>query len=122
MDVRENKYINNNANDIDNLFTVGIYNGKSNYHFTSIESSVQNALDFAKKENPNLKYQYSKLKHLDLTEIIHNFILLIIFLVVLISVKQIFFKDVKDIIYGKDNNLRGEIINEYIELYKLFKL
>lgn len=93
----ENKYINNNANDIDNLFTVGIYNGKSNYHFTSIESSVQNALDFAKKENPNLKYQYSKLKHLDLTEIIHNFILIIIFLIVLISVKTIFFKDLKDI-------------------------
>ena len=29
------------------------------------------------------------------------------------------FRDVKDIIYGKDNNVGGEIINEYIELYKL---
>lgn len=33
-----------------NVFNVGIQNGKSNYHFTSFESAVQNALHFL--DNP----------------------------------------------------------------------
>ena len=87
----DNAFINSSNKEIDNLFAVGIYNGNSNYHFTSIESAVENAIEFGKKEIPDLKYQFPSIKHMDLTEIIYNTVLIILFLVVLFIIKQNFF-------------------------------
>jgi len=91
----ENKFLEPRSKEIDNLFAVGIYNGNSNYHFTSIESAVENAIEFAKTEIPDLKYQFPPIKHLDLTEIIYNIVLIILFIIVLYIVKQFFFKNKK---------------------------
>jgi hypothetical protein len=87
----ENKFIESNSKEIDNLFAVGIYNGNSNYHFTAMESAVENAIEFGKKEIPDLKYQFPPIKHLDLTEIIYNIVLIVLFIVVLYIVKKYFF-------------------------------
>jgi protoporphyrinogen oxidase len=87
----ENKFIESSSKEIDNLFAVGIYNGNSNYHFTAIESAVENAIEFGKKEIPDLKYQFPPIKHLDLTEIIYNIVLIVLFIVVLYIVKKYFF-------------------------------
>jgi hypothetical protein len=43
---------------LNNLYYVGIPNGRSSYNFTSIESAVQNALHFCIDEIPELKYRY----------------------------------------------------------------
>jgi protoporphyrinogen oxidase len=89
----DNKFIESSSKEIDNLFAVGIYNGNSNYHFTSMESAVENAIEFTKREIPDLKYQFPPIKHLDLTEIIYNIVLIVLFIVVLYIVKKYFFKN-----------------------------
>jgi len=89
----DNKFIDSNSNLINNLYAVGIYNGNSNYHFTAIESAVENAIEFAKNEIPDLKYQFPPIKHLDITEIIYNIILIILLIIVLYIVKKYFYSD-----------------------------
>jgi len=73
-----NKYLNYKTN-INNLYTVGIHNGHSDYKFTSIESSVQNAVYFIKNEMPNLK---CNIKNTHITNI-RELILIILFVIIL---------------------------------------
>lgn len=91
----ENKFIDTNSDKFNNLFTVGIFNGNSNYPFTSIESAVQNAISFAIIEIPDLKYEYYNKKHMNLVEIIHDIFVLIIFIFVLFVIKKVFFTNIK---------------------------
>jgi hypothetical protein len=89
----ENKFLKDNSNTITNLYTVGIHNGNSNYYFTSIEASVQNAAIFCKKEITDLKYELTIQKTLDITEIIHSTLMLIILIVLIYIIKQKYYKN-----------------------------
>jgi len=91
----ENKFIDSNSNKFDNLFSVGIFNGNSNYHFTSIEAAVQNAISFATNEIEDLKYEYYNKKPISLIETLHDIFVFIIFIGILIIIKRIFFSNSK---------------------------
>jgi len=95
IDTLSDNFIDNNSKDINNLYAVGIYNGNTNYYFTSLESAVENAIEFSKNEIHDLKYQFTRPKHLDLTEIIYNIILIILYICVLYFVKKLFFNNNK---------------------------
>jgi len=84
----ENKFLNYKSN-IDNLYAVGIFNGKSNYHFTSIESAVQNAVHFCKHEIPDLKYKFEE-KHLnEVKYIIYDVLLILLVIIMIFIIKKI---------------------------------
>ena len=84
----ENKFLDYQSN-IDNLCAVGIFNGNSNYHFTSIESAIQNAVHFCKQEIPDLKYKYDE-KHLnEVKYVIYDILLIMIVIIVILIVKKI---------------------------------
>jgi len=83
----DNKYIDFYSKEINNLFVVGVFNGKSTYHFTSIESAVQNAVEFAKEEIEDYRHEFSKTHNFDLVQFIHNLIILIICIILLVVVK-----------------------------------
>lgn len=73
---------------IDNLHAVGIQNGHSNYNFTSLESSVQNAIHYCIKEIPELKYRY-QIKYLnELRYIIFEILIFIGLLYILYKIKN----------------------------------
>lgn len=83
----EGTFLNYNSK-FDNLFAVGIYNGNSTYHFTALESSVQNAIEFSKNEIPELKYKY-KLKHVtELKDIFYIVLIIIVSLLIIYAIKQ----------------------------------
>jgi hypothetical protein len=83
-----NHFLESKSKIYDNLFAVGIYNGKSNYIFTSLESAVQNAISFAKQEIPDLKYKFTTNIPLNLIQIIYNIILLLFLLLILTYIKN----------------------------------
>ena len=88
----ENNFLNYKSK-IENLYAIGIFNGNSNYHFTSLESSVQNAIHFCIQEFPDLKYKY-KMKYLnEVKYVIYDilFIIIIILLIILIKNRKILF-------------------------------
>ena len=83
----ENKFLDYKSA-IDNLYAVGIFNGKSNYHFTSIESAVQNAVNFCKQEIPDLKYKFEE-KHLnEVKYIIYDVLLILLVIIIIIILKK----------------------------------
>lgn len=83
----KNRFIDYKSN-IDNLYSVGIHNGNSFYHFTSIESAVQNSINFVNEEIPELKYRY-KIKRLnEVTNIIFDLIILLVLIFLLIKIKE----------------------------------
>jgi len=65
----------------DNLYTCGAHNGKSNYHFTSMETAVANALYLFNMLEPNGSKRYIK-EYKQLTNFIKYSILIIIFVVI----------------------------------------
>jgi len=83
----ENKFLNYKGN-INNLFTVGIHNGNSNYHFTTIESAVQNAIYYCKNEYPELKLYYNTPIYLKMRTILFDIVLLGIFFLFIIILKK----------------------------------
>ena len=89
----ENKFLDYKSEQYTNLYAVGIFNGNSNYHFTSIESAVQNAVNFAKKEIKDLKYEYPNLKTIDITIVIYNILVIILAIIILIIIKYNFIGD-----------------------------
>jgi len=78
-----------------NLHVVGILNGNSNYHFTSIESSVQNAIVFCQKEIKNLKYEITIKNPVDISEFILIFIVFLFIIIGLVVLKMTIFKGFK---------------------------
>ena len=92
----ENRYLKETSDTISNLYSVGIHNGNSNYYFTSIESAVQNAVIFCKKEIKDLKYQLTIEKTLDITEIIYNTLMLMILIILIYIIKQKYYKNIKN--------------------------
>lgn len=75
----DNKFLNSISNNYKNLINVGTHNGLSNYHFTTIESSVINAIEFINNEIPESKKIYRVKKTYELTTLIY-FILIIVML------------------------------------------
>jgi hypothetical protein len=71
-----------------NLYAIGIYNGKSNYNFISLESAVQNAINFAKTEIPVLKYKYKNEHPKMLSQIIYNIIIVLFLILILVIIKN----------------------------------
>lgn len=71
-------FISNKTN-FNNLYTCGVYNGNSNYAFTSVESTVCNAIKLIQDIEPEIGKQY-KIK----SSITLAFIIKLILLVILI--------------------------------------
>jgi protoporphyrinogen oxidase len=78
-----------------NLHIVGIFNGNSNYYFTSIEAAVQNAIVFCQKEVKNLKYEITIKNPVDISQFILIFIVFLVIIVSLIILKMTIFKGFK---------------------------
>lgn len=83
----ENKFLDSHSN-IANLYAVGIYNGNSNYHFTSIESAMQNAVYFCIEEIPDLKYKYRALYLREVHDVVYDILIIILVLFMLYSFKK----------------------------------
>ena len=88
----ENQYLKSRSKEFDNLFAVGIFNGHSLYSFSSIESAVQNAIYFCKKEIKNLKYELPVQKVTEILDIIYSIIILIIVIIILVILKLTIYK------------------------------
>lgn len=86
-------YLPDTSDKYTNLHTVGIFNGNSNYHFTSIESAVQNAIVFCQKEVKNLKYEITIKNPVDISEFILIFIVFLFIVIGLVILKLTIFKD-----------------------------
>jgi hypothetical protein len=85
----EQKYLNYKSK-YDNLFAVGIFNGNSSYSFTSIESAVQNAIFFCKKEIPDLKYKFETNNLKEVKYYIYDFLFILVVIILIIIVKKVF--------------------------------
>jgi protoporphyrinogen oxidase len=65
------KYLpNRQSTQYPNLYSVGTHNGKSTYHFTSLEAAVENAVDLAHHLAPQSKKLYRKPFRLEIRTII----------------------------------------------------
>lgn len=84
----EQKFLNYKSK-YDNLFAVGIFNGNSSYHFTSIESAVQNAIFFCKKEIPDLKYKFEINQLKEVKYYIYDFLFILSVIILIIIVKKV---------------------------------
>lgn len=73
---------------LNNLFYVGIQNGKSSYNFTSIESAVQNAIHFCIDEIPELKYKYIFKDLKEVRYIAIDIIIILVCIFVIIYIKK----------------------------------
>lgn len=51
----DNKFLKSTTDNYNNFYTVGTHNGNSLYHFTTIESATQNAINFIHSEIPESK-------------------------------------------------------------------
>ena len=83
----DNKFLKETSDEFTNLFAVGIFNGNSNYSFTAMESAVQNAIHFAKKEIKDLKYEMPLQKAIDITDVLYSVIMVTIAIILLVIVK-----------------------------------
>lgn len=73
---------------LDNLYYVGIPNGNSTYNFTSIESAVQNAINFCIEEIPELKYHYIFKDLKEVRYIAIDIVIIILCILLIIYVKK----------------------------------
>ena len=76
----KNQYLPFKSNLFDNLYTCGAHTGKSNYHFTSMETSISNALYLFNILEPNGNKIYIK-EYKQLTNFIRYSIMLIIVII-----------------------------------------
>jgi len=79
-----NQFLPSSSLIFNNLYNCGAQNGKSNYHFTAMETAVANALYLFNKLEPNNKYKRSILGYKQITNYVHIGIVLSIILVGLI--------------------------------------
>jgi hypothetical protein len=84
----DNSFINFQADNIPNLYTVGTHNGKSLYHFTSYESAVTNSIAFIHSLIPSSKCDFPIQRLFTLI----NFLKILFFILILIISLIIFFK------------------------------
>jgi len=83
----DNSYLNFQADNIPNLYTVGTHNGKSLYHFTSYESAVTNSIAFVHSIIPSSKKDFPIKKLFTLISFI-SFLYIVFFLaIILILIK-----------------------------------
>lgn len=84
----EQKFLNYKSK-YNNLYAVGIFNGNSNYHFTSIEAAVQNAIFFCEEEIPDLKYKFDIRQLKEVKYMIYDILLIILVIILIIIVKNV---------------------------------
>ena len=89
----ENRFLKSNSDEFNNLFAVGIFNGNSLYNFTSIESAVQNAIHFCKKEIKDLKYELPVKKITEIVDVIYSIIVIIVLIIIIVILKKTIFKN-----------------------------
>ena len=82
-----NKYLDYKTN-INNLYTVGTHNGHSSYKFTSIESTVQNAVYFIKHQLPHIKCNVKDTRITNINDLISIIIFVIILFIILRFIKK----------------------------------
>jgi hypothetical protein len=70
-------YIDNKSKNINNLYNCGVHNGLSSYSFTSLESSVVNAIELVNKLIPESKIKVKNIKTLKETIIILIIVIII---------------------------------------------
>jgi predicted NAD/FAD-dependent oxidoreductase len=76
----KNQYLPFKSSLFDNLYTCGAHNGKSNYHFTSMETAISNALYLFNIIEPN-GYKREIKEYKQITNFIKYAILLVIFVI-----------------------------------------
>lgn len=91
----DNRYLKDTSETFTNLHAVGIFNGNSLYSFTSIESAVQNAIHFCKKELTDLKYELPVKCLTTLIDIIYIVITLVAVIIILLILKKTVFNNIK---------------------------
>jgi hypothetical protein len=91
----DNKFIKDTSDSFSNLHAVGIYNGTSLYSFTPIESAVQNAVEFCKKELKDLKYELPIKNLITIIDIVYSVIIVIILLIAIYVLKKTVFVNLK---------------------------
>lgn len=64
-----------------NLYNCGAQNGKSKYYFTSLETAIANALALFNELEPGAKHKRYIKNYLQITDYIHNIILIIILII-----------------------------------------
>ena len=74
----ENQHLPFESNLYPNLYNCGCQNGKSNYHFTSLESAITNSVYLFNKIEPNAKYKRNVKTYAQITNYIHVVILILI--------------------------------------------
>jgi hypothetical protein len=79
VSTNENVNISNHSLLIKNLYNCGTHNGNSNYHFTSMESAVTNAVFLSNKLEPKLDIKIKKINQITL----YIYILLIILILLI---------------------------------------
>lgn len=86
-----NQLLKDTSEQFNNLYAVGIFNGNSLYNFTSIESAVQNAVTFCKKELTDLKYELPVKNLTTIIDIIYSIITIIIIIIIIYILKKTVF-------------------------------
>lgn len=74
----ENQHLPFKSNLYTNLYNSGCQTGKSNYHFTSLESAITNSVYLFNKIEPNAKYKRHIKTYAQITNYIHIIILIFI--------------------------------------------
>ena len=92
----DDKFLKDTSDSFSNLHAVGIYNGNSLYSFTSIESAVQNAVEFCKKELKDLKYELPIKNLITIIDIVYSVIIVIILLITIYVLKKTVFANLKN--------------------------
>jgi hypothetical protein len=87
----QSKFLKSTSDEFNNLYTVGNHNGNSLYYFTSIESSVQNAIYFCKNEIKDLKYELPVPTITDLLDVIYSTVIIIFIIIIIFILKQTIF-------------------------------
>jgi hypothetical protein len=76
-----NQYVSSQSLIFNNLYNCGAHNGKSNYHFTAMETAVVNALHLFNKLEPNRKNKRTIIKYKQITEYVHIGIIILIIMI-----------------------------------------
>lgn len=71
-----------------NLYYVGIHNGNSSYHFTAIESAVQNAIHYCIEEIPELKYRYNFKNLIEVRNLVKDAIIILLCIFLIFYIKK----------------------------------
>jgi len=95
----KNQYIPFKSLIYNNLYNCGAHNGKSNYHFTSMETAIANAIYLFNKLEPNARHKRSIKEYKQITNYIHIGIILVLIILGIVLYRDKIYNFISDLYY-----------------------